>query len=757
MKYRPIIPLYLLFILMIIFQFSCAKDSDLIADFIIEENLEDLSDIELENALLIPLDFDWTNIPVDYGNTVWKITESFDLKGASIRLPEGVTLYFNGGELTNGTLTGSKTLIASQGSSQVFDAVSLTGTFENDYLMPYWFGAAMDGITDDREAFIETLAQSNKIGAKVLVEKDIFLDVEETGTKSIFLEDNTWIEGANGAKIIINNLRSPAFYIALSENITIKNVTFLYDQEYDASYDWSVTSDNHLNQQQLEDYLTANNNITFESTNPVFKGPTSFYTVFSLDAAQDVLFENVSFKAKGNKANNFMQFIFKFKEQYTERQTITEEGNASADTPKNITLKNVVFDGYLMGFQGNVQNLNIDNLKAYRYSDLQNEDGSNLGGLVNGAYLFPPPHLFYLNTDSSFSGKYPNNITLLNIIDYGDYIGTTNVRPTYSGYCHSLKLVGHVENIVVDNYKSYRRDGLGDLGGITNGVFSNIYAESKVNIFNPSFIFNSLRFVGDLNNVLFENITIKDNSDVLEIYPLDFASGNYVVMDNVHVFVNELKTTNQGPFGISGSNNTVVNSSLTIQKHLDTEDYKGVIFHDNTTLDTGKNNSYNIVVNGWRSIEADPTKKSIEILLANSSNSNTNFAKVSDTSNNCIIEQTKNVKKVIWTRKEEVILEQGISQKLNMFIPAGYAIKTISATTIENLNPDIQVSIGTSVIQKENLLPNISKTAGIVSNSINELTAAFGNRYIYLYSNKDFDKTGKIEVSLELGRVSEYD
>ena len=54
MKYRPIIPLYLLLILMIIFQFSCAKDSDLIAEFIIEENLEDLSGIELENALQIP-------------------------------------------------------------------------------------------------------------------------------------------------------------------------------------------------------------------------------------------------------------------------------------------------------------------------------------------------------------------------------------------------------------------------------------------------------------------------------------------------------------------------------------------------------------------------------------------------------------------------------------------------------------------------------------------------------------------------------
>ena len=744
-------------ILMIIFQFSCAKDSDLFADFIIEENLEDLSDIELENALLIPSDFDWTNIPEDYANTVWKITESFDLKGASIRLPEGVTLYFNGGELTNGTLTGSKTLIASQGFSQVFDAVSLTGTFENEYIMPYWFGAVMDGVTDDRDAFVATLAQANTLGLKVLVEKNIFLDVEETGTKSIFLEDNTWIEGANNASIIINNLYSPAFFMALSEEITIKNITFLYDQEYDASYNWSVTSDNALNQQQLEDYLSASKNLTFTSTNPVWKGPWAFHTVFSLEAAHDVLIENVTFKAKGDTANSFMQFIFKFKEQYSENQTISQEENATANIPGNITLNNVVFDGFLMGLQGNVENLTVDNLKAYRYSDLQNEDGRNLGGLVDGLYSFPPPHLFYLNTDGAFSGKYPNNIKIMNITDYGNYVGTKNVRTVLSGYCNSLKLVGHVENVVVDNYKSYRRDGLGDLGGINNGVFKNIYAESTVGIFDPSFGFSSLRFVGSLTNVSFESMTIKDNTDVLDIYPLSPFRGDYVTMDNVHVYVNVLNTEAHGPFGISGSNNRVVNSSLTIKKHTSTQDYRGVIYHDNVTLDTGKNNSYDIVVNGWRSIAADPIKKSTRVLLANSTNTNTNFAKVADAANNFAIEQNNTVKKDTWTRTEEVTLGDGNSQLLDISIPAGFTVQKITAKTLKNLASGIEVSIGTSSSQKDNLLSAVSKTIGSVSNTLNETTMISGFKNIYLFANGDFNQSGNIEVTLALVRISEYE
>ena len=751
MKYRPIIPLYLLLILMIIFQFSCAKDSDLIAEFIIEENLEDLSGIELENALQIPSDFDWTNIPEDYANTVWKITESFDLKGASIGLPEGVTLYFNGGELTNGTLTGSKTLIASQGSSQVFDAVSLTGTFENEYIMPYWFGAVMDGVTDDRDAFVATLAQANTLGLKVLVEKNIFLDVEETGTKSIFFEDNTWIEGANDIKIIYNNLYSPAFIIALSKNVTIKNIEFLYDQTYDAKASPNDSGRNALNITQINRYLTTHRNITLTQTNNVWRGPSLYMATLLIEAATGVNLENVKFKAKGETADTFIPWVIKFKEQYTTDQTVTN-GVGDTDVTRDVKLTNITIDGAIMGIQGIVQDFVADGIKSLRYSDVQSSDGSNVGGVDN---WMPPPHLFYLNDDNSTS-YHPDGIKILNVVDLGDYVGTKNVRTVLSGYCNSLKLVGHVENVVVDNYKSYRRDGLGDLGGINNGVFKNIYAESTVGIFDPSFQFSSLRSVGSLTNVSFDNMTIKDNTAVLEIYPLSTFKGDYVTMDNVHVYVNELNTKAHGPFGISGSNNRVVNSSLTIKKHTSTQDYSGVIYHDNVTLDTGKNNSYDILINGWRSIAADPIKKSTRVLLANSINTNTNFAKITDAANNFTIEQNNAIKKDTWTRTEVVTLGDGNSQLLDISIPSGFTVQKITAKTLKNLASGIEVSIGTESSQKDNLLSAVSKTIGSVSNTLNEATMISGFKNIYLFANGDFNQSGSIEVTLALVRISEY-
>ncbi|SHG18305.1 hypothetical protein SAMN03080594_1183, partial [Arenibacter palladensis] len=113
-------------------------------------------------------------------------------------------------------------------------------------------------------------------------------------------------------------------------------------------------------------------------------------------------------------------------------------------------------------------------------------------------------------------------------------------------------------NVMVDGYKSYRRDGLGDLQHITNGTFKNIHAESTIEIFKSSYKFTSLRFLGDLKNVAFENMTLKDNSLTATIYPLDYTNGDNVTLNNVNVITTAL----DGCFKVSGSNNTIQSSSL---------------------------------------------------------------------------------------------------------------------------------------------------------------------------------------------------
>lgn len=500
---------------------------------------------------VIPADFDWSNIPDSMGNSVWEIVESFNLEGQTVVLPDNVTLMFKGGSLTNGTLTLSNTIIESEGNDHILNAIDLAGTLSSEYIKPQWFGAAMDGNKDDRAYFVETVAQSKAINAKVLIDGKIFLDVAETGTKSIFLDDNQWIEGTPDSELIINNLRSPAFIIALADNVTFKNLNILWKQTYSTLPIDSQT--NGANQAQVEEWLTANRGMTFRGADPSWSGAISFWAVFNIRGSSNILLEDVSLRVpEGANAQQFCPYFMKLTTEYNEGSTVTNEGSDPRTQTTNVTLRRLTLDGTIMGVQGNVSNFNVETLRSYRYSDIQSAAGGDIGG--NGGTWSPPPHLFYINRDGQPNDS--RDITMTDVIDYGEYVGSVNVR-SGGGYCNSLKLTDDITNVLVDGYKSYRRDGLADMQNITNGTFKNIYAESETSIFQDRYKFNTLRFLGNFDNVTFENMTLKDNSLTSTVYPLDSADGVNVSLKGVEVI-----TTSPGCFRLRGSNNSIEDSSL---------------------------------------------------------------------------------------------------------------------------------------------------------------------------------------------------
>ena len=734
---------------------SCSKDNDLLAEYITNNDSEEIDYHETidpnKKTIVLPSDFDWNNIPSEYANANWDINFDFDLKNAIVRLPSDVTLNFESGRLFNGTVIGDETVIVSSNRNEIFSEVSLEGVFNNEYIFPYWFGAIMDGVSDDREVFVETLKQSVAINSKVLVDQDIFLDVEETGSKSIFLDSKTWIEGVgNDTHIIINNLLSPAFYMALTQDITIKQVTFLYDQTYDANWGWDNAM-HEANLKQLKDYMSLAHNVTFSSWNPWSRSPIAWRSVFSLEAAKNVLFENVTLKAKGSTADKFIVWGIKLKEQYNSDQTISDY-NSPTSIPENIVIKNFNLDGVIMGIQGVVNGFTSDGITSYRYSDVQTLDGSSIGGNgVGGLRWMPPPHLFYLNPDTSNS-HITSNVKIFNTIDYGDYVGTKNVRGS-AGYCNSLKLVEGILNAHVENYKSYRRDGLWDLGAVTNGIFKNIYSEATSDIFESSWGFHNARFVeGNFANCTFENITVKDISDEAKIYPWNYPNGNSNRIENLNLYVKEYVGSSPGPFGIFGSNNTILNSSLNIEKHSSKQDYASVIFHLDSILDYSRNNHYEVVVNGWRKIDADPLKKKVRLIFARKVNPNSNYAKVTDVDNNFVVEQVNANETDTWVRSEIISLGQGNEQLLNTTVPAGFSIKKVEVDILENLANGITATIGFSTTQKDNLASNIFNGKSTIVNQFDIENVFNDNKKMYIFGNQNFNATGKIKVTIELVR-----
>ena len=71
-------------------------------------------------------------------NTIYEIRYNFDLDNASVTIPAGCMLLFNGGSLENGTLTGNNTEI--QGENDIFDdSIELAGSFSNKEFRVDWF------------------------------------------------------------------------------------------------------------------------------------------------------------------------------------------------------------------------------------------------------------------------------------------------------------------------------------------------------------------------------------------------------------------------------------------------------------------------------------------------------------------------------------------------------------------------------------------------------------------------------------------
>ncbi|AGO49464.1 structural protein [Cellulophaga phage phi4:1] len=630
------------------------------------------------------------------------------------------------------------------------DVISNFKNTPNGYVSPREYNSIMDGITDDRDTFESTLIAARAVGKRVIVDRDIFLDVSETSS-SIILESGDWIEGINGANIIVNNLLTPAFLMVLTSNITFKNINIVYDQTYDATVSGSTEDSNNFIS-FLNNYLVSNRGITLTNSNFGWTGRSSLRYTFMIDACEDILFDNVTVKSKGETADKFMIGAFKLKWEWAKNSTITSNvGDTSIC--KNITFKDIILDGYIMGIQGVVDGFKVDNFKAYRYSDVQTASGTEIGGT---AFWMAPPHLFYLNTDASPLYN-TQNVEIRNTIDYGILVGSNDHRSETSGYCTSLKMINTVTNVYVDNYTSLRRDGLGEIQDMSNATYKNIYSESEIGIFDSSVGFNAFRFLGTIENVHFENVTLKDKSTYLEIYPLDLASGNNSSMTNFNVIIEgELNTDIYGCYGISGSNNKITNSFLKIGNHTSTQDFRGVIYHDNTALLSGANNHYEVIVQGWRDLGSTPSSIRPRVLLASALNPNNNYAKLVDISNNYVAEQINGVLTGTLIKSEIVTLGTGTSQALSMNIPTGFALSKVIAETITALTSGTNVTIGTgNITDKANLIANVYETTGKVDFNINENSHYSGSRTIYINSDTDFASSGVIKVTIELKRYSE--
>ena len=155
-----------------------------------------------------------------------KIKFNYNLGGASIVLPANVTLSFEGGSITNGSITLNNTTIAYENISSVLSNVVLTGTLTNDSLDVRLFGILPNNFLIDVTVIYNTklvgldvtlfFPKGNYYFTELHVTKNFFqIEGEESNdleVRTVFHPFNTsqyYIIKIGGTKLALNNVAAP--------------------------------------------------------------------------------------------------------------------------------------------------------------------------------------------------------------------------------------------------------------------------------------------------------------------------------------------------------------------------------------------------------------------------------------------------------------------------------------------------------------------------------------------------------------------
>ena len=415
-----------------------------------------------------------------------------------------------------------------------------------------------DGVTDDSKGLANAFAAAKNGAFTLDIDCPLYFHV----ARPIFIDNNTSVNFKGSGLIIVDNVLIPSFVIANSSNINLSNWKVKYtggipvDERTGGYYNdgiWVPANERDpavvfFSLYTLKDWLLKNRNISMtKALIPLWTGFLDPAAIFYLRGdTSNVKINNMTlFVAESTTADKVMPIAFSLNPGETNNQTLNEPAPLSKpyiEVPHDIAFENISLDGYYFGWHGSGQNITIKDVKAFKYSDLQDRFSGQIGGVGN---WFPPPHLFYFNTQGNWDKSLDNSyFSIYNITDNGIRLGLARDKgdnTQIAGHAVSLKMQGN--NSLVNNYTLFRPDGFMDVLLSNNLTVQNVIANYDSSFIN--YTLSAFRFTQNGNhNIRFENISLTDNAFFTYLDPLRGCDG----ADNTNiVFVNaRFKVNNWG-------------------------------------------------------------------------------------------------------------------------------------------------------------------------------------------------------------------
>lgn len=112
---------------------------------------------------------------VTQANTIYEIRYDFDLNGEQINIPSYSILFFNGGSLSNGTISGNRSKIISKDLTIFKNGIVCSGEWENESVYSEWFD---ESYTNFRLICANLIALCKEYG-NVIIERDTFFKADD--------------------------------------------------------------------------------------------------------------------------------------------------------------------------------------------------------------------------------------------------------------------------------------------------------------------------------------------------------------------------------------------------------------------------------------------------------------------------------------------------------------------------------------------------------------------------------------------------
>ncbi|MCA1550699.1 hypothetical protein I6F36_28105 [Bradyrhizobium sp. BRP19] len=395
-----------------------------------------------------------------------------------------------------------------------------------------------DGKQDDRSGVAKAFAEAKNHAFTLIVDCPVYIHVGSDISRPIFVEDGTTVQFGTHGRFVTDNVLIPTWVIANSSDIELLNwrVEYVGQLPIDPDTKGYVINGTFVPSRGkyqpagafhdfvLTPWLAANRGIVFDrSDGPItspWPGPTATSAIFYvLGSSSSIKIRGMKmFVPKSADGSRFIPVCFLTTVGYKNGQRVSAALPVDADSatmPSDIEVADLELDGTYMGWLGNLRNSHFNNIRSFRYGDLQDSLGGSVGGLGK---WFAPPHLFYITTPK-FKDLRNTKLEIRNVHDWGLRSGVARDQDKASLSGNALSLKISAADSRVENYISYRPDGLLDLLPSERLVMVGLMGSYDSSFLHG--IYPAVRFpVGPYHDVTFEDVEIEDRARGPTIGPI---------------------------------------------------------------------------------------------------------------------------------------------------------------------------------------------------------------------------------------------